>query len=136
MIMKKVYAINNMVEYLTNVKVGSATISITFRNGFLTSQGFEPCVFETENPVVQFAIESCPRYKSGFIFLKAQYGEVKKPLVVEESKTTDFPDVKNSQDAKNILADEPYNVPLMELANKDVIKAKALELNVTFSNWK
>ena len=137
--MKKVYAINNMVEYLTNVKVGNASMVITFKNGFLTSNGFEPSTFTTSNPAVQYAIENSPKYKSGFIFLKAKYGEEEILMPTpekEKSDNNDYPEVKNSQEAKNILAAEPYNVPLTEMSNKEAIKNKALELNVTFSNWK
>lgn len=47
-----------------------------------------------------------------------------------------YPEVKNSQQAKDILMGEPFNVTLAELGNKAAIQAKAGELNVSFPNWK
>lgn len=47
-----------------------------------------------------------------------------------------YPDVKNSQQAKDILLSEPFNVSLAELGNKAAIQSKAGELGVSFPNWK
>ena len=54
----------------------------------------------------------------------------------DNANAVDFPDVTNSQMAKSILMNEPYNVALVELPNKSAIVNKATELHVTFSNWK
>lgn len=47
-----------------------------------------------------------------------------------------FPDVKNSQQAKDILLGEPFNVSLAELGNKTAILTKSEGLGVSFPNWK
>ena len=47
----------------------------------------------------------------------------------------DFPEVKNSQMAKDVLMSDPYNVSLAELGNKAAILQKADELNINFPNW-
>ena len=47
-----------------------------------------------------------------------------------------YPDVKNSQQAKDILMGEPYNIPLADLGNKAAIQAKAAATGVSFPNWK
>lgn len=46
-----------------------------------------------------------------------------------------YAEVKNSQQARAILMDEPYNIPLADLGNKQAILGKAAELNVVFPNW-
>lgn len=56
---------------------------------------------------------------------------------VETSENANtYPDVKNSQQAKDILLNEPFNISLAELGNKAAIQAKAGELGVSFPNWK
>ena len=47
-----------------------------------------------------------------------------------------YPDVKNSQQAKDILMGEPYNIPLADLGNKAAIQAKAAAIGISFPNWK
>lgn len=47
-----------------------------------------------------------------------------------------FPDVKNSQQAKDILLGGPFNVALAELGNKTAILTKSEGLGVSFPNWK
>lgn len=152
-----------MVEWSTLIPMGKGNLRIEFVNGSITSRGIDPATFTTDNEAVQAAIESCPKFKSKKIKLVASYviGEVKEPVVsvpdevnastspAVQSENTEgaagenaeevagvFPVVKNSQQAKDILMEEPYNVSLADLGNKTAILAKAAELGVSFPNWK
>lgn len=74
--------------------------------------------------------------------------EFKKGIVFEdtaEDGTEDVPkyegmtvmsDITNFQEAKNLLAGEPYSVSVAELKSKEKVVAKAAELGIVFPNLK
>lgn len=154
-IFKKKYEIFGMVEKSCVFRMGTGSIRVDFRNGLITTAGIVPASFTTTDPVIQFAIENSDKFKLGDIklgystlFKKGTTSTVAEANLnaansnsgnesgsAKNSDKKDFPDVKNSQMAKDILMSEPYNVPLLELPNKTAIQAKAMELNITFSNW-
>lgn len=135
----KTYGIYGMVEHSVVLQFGTGKIRLDFTHGCL-SGSVEPAKYRTKNILVQKAIEGSDKYKRGVIKLLseetvAEPKSVKAESVVKSDvAVTDFPNVMNSQSAKSVLM-SMYNIPLNEMPNKEAIKAKAKELNVTFSNW-
>ncbi len=138
--------------------MGTGHIRVDFRHGSLTTAGIVPATFTTQNPVIQQAIENSPKFKARVIkevesvlirdtgTLQVQRGGTQKfdKVVVESTEqdtTSDisesgetsggaegYPDVKNSQQAKDILMGEPYNISLPILEIKLQYKLKQLQL--------
>ena len=137
---KKKYGVFGLLEYHAVLPLGGGSVRIDFRHGSITTRGIEPATFTTDNQIVQQLIEESDKFKSGRIKLVSQsmVGEVSevaaKPVSVSDA--IPYPDVKNSQMAKEVLMGEPYNVPLGELPNKEAVMEKAESLHVVFPNWK
>lgn len=149
---KKTYGVFGLNEYSTIIPCGSSYLRIEFADGSMSVRGVEPAKFTTSNEVVQAAIESSEKFLKGRIKLisSVPVSSVvvdisQKGTVAEESGTTSssssssmdssYPSVVNSQQAKEVLRSEPYNVSLSELGNKADIQNKAKELGVSFPNW-
>ena len=64
---KTTYGVYNLVEWHARLRMGRATVKVAFVGGAITTQGVTPATFITEDPVVQFAIENSPEFKSGKI---------------------------------------------------------------------
>lgn len=134
---KKKYGVFGLLEYHAVLPLGGGSVRVDFKHGSISARGIDPATFTTENEVVQQLIEDSDKFKSGRIKLieKRVIGVVK-----DESESApdelSYPDVKNSQMAKEVLMGEPYKVTLAELPNKEAILAKAEELHVVFPNWK
>lgn len=165
-ICKKKYAIYGMIEQSSVFPMGTGHVRVDFRHGSLTTAGIVPATYTTSNPVIQQAIENSPKFKARIIkeiesvlirdtgTLQVQRGGTQKfdkvvVEITEQDTTSDisesgeisggagvYPDVKNSQQAKDILMGEPYNIPLADLGNKAAIQAKAAATGVSFPNWK
>lgn len=146
---KKKYGIYGKVEMSVLIPVNKAKLRINFQDGIINAQGVVPASFTTSDPVVQTAIENHEMYLKGRIKLVKKYkiGEVETETSSQPSKSespapetpqdgsTVYEDVKNSQTAKEVLIRE-FNVPIIELQDKESIKSKAKELGVSFPNWK
>ena len=146
---KKTYGVFGLNEYSTIIPCGSSYLRIEFADGSMSVRGVEPAKFTTSNEVVQAAIESSEKFLKGRIKLisSVPVSSVvvdisQKGTVAEESGSASssssmksYPDVVNSQQAKEVLRSEPYNVSLSELGNKADIQNKAKELGVSFPNW-
>lgn len=141
--MIKTYAIRGQVESVKVFRLGALSARCLFTGGSVNESGIVPAIYSTNNPITQAVIESSKLFKEGIVQLQ-ECIEEESDLLVTDSETEDedtskagmdFPEVTNSQAAKAILMAEPYNVPLVELGNKEAVKAKASELGVTFSNW-
>lgn len=148
---KKTYGVFGLNEYSTIIPCGSSYLRIEFADGSMSVRGVEPAKFTTSNEVVQAAIESSEKFLKGRIKLisSVPVSSVvvdisQKGTVAEESGTSSssssssmdsYPSVVNSQQAKEVLRSEPYNVSLSELGNKADIQNKAKELGVSFPNW-
>lgn len=61
------YGVYNLIEWHALLQMGKATVKVPFTGGSMTTQGVTPATFTTENPVVQFAIERSPEFKTGKI---------------------------------------------------------------------
>ena len=146
---KKKYGIYGKVEMSVLIPVNKAKLRINFQDGIINAQGVVPASFTTSDPVVQTAIENHEMYLKGRIKLVKKYkiGEVEtetssQPSISEspapetpQDGSTVYEDVKNAQTAKEVLIRE-FNVPIIELQDKESIKSKAKELGVSFPNWK
>lgn len=149
--MIKVYEIKGVVECSRVFKIGNLCVRCNFSGGSVNETGIVPAVYSTNNPVTQAVIENSEPFKKGRISIQSVIIESSDEADIHHSDEkeaegkqasgdagdtgTDFPEVKNSQMAKDILMAEPYNVSLAELPNKAAIQAKAAELNIVFSNW-
>ncbi len=155
---KKTYGVFGLNEYSTIIPCGNSHMRVDFTDGSMSVRGVEPAKFVTSNEAVQAAIESSDKYLKGKIKLLSKI-ELAQSVEIE-SKAPESPageagseaqespageagrdlhvydNVVNSQQAKEVLRNTPYNVPLSELSTKDAIKAKAESLNVSFPNWK
>lgn len=141
--MIKIYSIRGQVESVRIFRLGVLSARCLFTGGSVNESGIVPAIYSTNNPITQAVIESSKLFKDGVVQLQESIEE-ESDLQVPDSESEgddtsksgmDFPEVTNSQAAKAILMAEPYNVPLVELQNKEATKAKAAELGVTFSNW-
>ena len=146
---KKKYGIYGKVEMSVLIPVNKAKLRINFQDGIINAQGVVPASFTTSDPVVQTAIENHEMYLKGRIKLVKKYkmGDVETETSSQRSKSespspetpqdgsTVYGDVKNAQTAKEVLIRE-FNVPIIELQDKESIKSKAKELGVSFPNWK
>ena len=146
---KKKYGIYGKVEMSVLIPVNKAKLRINFQDGIINAQGVVPASFTTSAPVVQTAIENHEMFLKGRIKLVKKYkiGEVETETSSQPSKSespapetpqdgsTVYEDVKNAQTAKEVLIRE-FNVPIIELQDKESIKSKAKELGVSFPNWK
>ncbi len=154
-IYKKVYGIRGMVEYNALI---DPTLRVLFTNGVISTHGITPATYTTSNTGIQKSIENSVLFRSGRIKIERSIvvgelsDEVKEdipvstnppvanspvtdPPTVEDPQSKDYPDVTNTNGAKEILIGV-YNVLSSELPNKTAALAKAAELGVTFSNWK
>ena len=147
--MIKIYEIKGVVECSRVFRIGALTVRCNFSGGAVNESGMVPAIHSTNNPITQAVIENSDCFKSGRIRLQSviqeesdkeeKQEESDKEEKQEDGKpkdgANDFPEVKNSQMAKDVLMSEPYNVSLAELGNKAAILQKADELNINFPNW-
>lgn len=143
--MIKIYEIKGVVECSRVFRIGALSVRCDFSGGAVNESGMVPAIHSTNNPITQAVIENSDCFKSGRIRLqsviqeesdKEEKQEDVKPKDDEpKDGANDFPEVKNSQMAKDVLMSEPYNVSLAELGNKAAILQKADELNINFPNW-
>ena len=73
--MKKKYGIRNTSECVLRLPVGGSTVVCPFTNGNLQSREEIPASYTTDNPIIQYVIENCDKFKGGKIFLMAEYSD-------------------------------------------------------------
>lgn len=61
------YGVNGMMEYQAIIKVGRATLKVTFTDGSITAMGQNPAQYTTSDFIVQHAIENSSDFKRGRI---------------------------------------------------------------------
>lgn len=64
---KITYGAPRLVDWVAQIKVGSATLRIHFTGGALTSYGITPAEYTTANPFIQRVIEQSNYFKEGRI---------------------------------------------------------------------
>lgn len=66
---KKTYGAPRLVDWVAQIKAGSATVRVHFTGGALTSYGVTPAEYTTTNPFIQKVIEQSSYFKEGRIIL-------------------------------------------------------------------
>lgn len=148
--MTKKYGIRNTSECVLRLPVGKSTVVCNFTNGNLQSREPIPASFLTDNPIVQYAIETCDRFKSNKIFIMAEYGDAPKvesvpaekaePAKAKKAKKADKgirvnEDVKTFGEAVTALMTEE-GVQLSDLSSVEACIRKAEEIGISFPNLK
>lgn len=147
--MTKKYGIRNTSECVLRLPVGKSVVVCNFTNGNLQSREPIPASFTTDNPIVQYAIETCDRFKSNKIFIMAEYGDEpsvevapavepekpKKAAKKAERKPKVNEDVKTFGEAVTALMTED-GVKVGDLTDVDACLRKAEELGISFPNLK
>ncbi|MBD5201798.1 MAG: hypothetical protein HDS81_00570 [Bacteroidales bacterium] len=66
---KKTYGTPRLVDWVAQIKAGSASVRVHFSGGALTSYGITPAEYTTSNPFIQKVIEQSSYFKEGRITL-------------------------------------------------------------------
>lgn len=126
------YGIYGAIERIIAVRIGKATMNITFSGGALDSSGVVPATFVTKNAFEQKVIENHPEFKSGVI--KVLYSQdIDEPKVEEAKKLLSVPEVTSLQQARQYLMDN-MGVPMEKMQSKAKVLEAAKENGVTFPN--
>ena len=64
---KTTYGVYNIVEWHARLRMGKATMKVSFTGGSMTTNGIIPATYTTSDPIIQFVIENSPEFKSGRI---------------------------------------------------------------------
>lgn len=92
---KITYGAPRLVDWVAQIKSGSATVRVHFSGGALTAYGVTPAEYTTSDPFIQKVIERSSYFREGRIILLRRTGKPDKP------KTS------NLQKAKAQLEQEP-----------------------------
>ena len=141
--MVKVYGMRGMTEAV--VYFAGGKIKATFKGGIADKAYNTPAKLITENPVVQAAIESDPRFGSSIFLQKSVGGIGDKSIVPEETPVESTPVVADGTpgsydnvttvgQAMNVL--KSLGVKASAMRTKESVLAAAEGINVTFPNLK
>lgn len=73
--LQRVYGVYGLMDYTINVRLGNRILKIPFTGGATTGNGVRPATYTTNNPIVQFAIESSSIFKSGRVKIIRSIGQ-------------------------------------------------------------
>lgn len=132
------YAVYNLIEWQALLKMGKGTVKVPFSGGSMTTQGVTPATHTTEDPIIQFAIERSPEFKSGKIKVIRRVklgGKIEiernapKPVQepVQESCADDCEETSGDDDATEDAADDaeavaPKGLTQVEFSYNDEAK--------------
>lgn len=153
--MTKKYGIRNTSECVLRLPLGKGSIVCNFTNGNLQSREPIPASYTTSNPIIQYAIENCDRFKSKKIFIISEYGteaeaeaevvatpvaEPEKPKKSKKAAKADkaarvVEDVKTYGEAVTMLM-TMEGVVMSDLTDVDACIRVAEELGISFPNLK
>lgn len=153
--MTKKYGIRNTSECVLRLPLGKGSIVCNFTNGNLQSREPIPASYTTSNPIIQYAIENCDRFKSKKIFIISEYGteaeaeaevvatpvaEPEKPKKSKKAAKADkaarvVEDVKTYGEAVTMLM-TMEGVVMSDLKDVDSCIRVAEELGISFPNLK
>lgn len=145
--MKKKYGIKDTSECVIRLTIGKANIVCNFTNGNLQSREPIPASYTTDNPIIQYALESCQRFQRGKIFVMAEYesskapGEVAQKAAPKKAKArTDrkervMENVTTHGEAVTALMTEE-GVNRSELSSVEGCLRQAKEVGISFPNLK
>lgn len=144
----------NTSECVLRLPVGKGWVVCNFTNGNLQSREPIPASYTTSNPIIQYAIENCDRFKSKKIFIMSEYGndaeaetevapkvvEPEKPKKVKKAVKTEREtrvneDVKTYGEAVTVLM-TMGGVEMADLKDVDSCLRVAEELGISFPNLK
>lgn len=125
------YGIYGAVERIIAVRIGKATMNITFSGGALDSSGVIPATFTTKNIFEQKVIENHPEFKSGVI--KVIHTQNIDEPKAEEKKLLSVSEITSLQQARQYLMDK-YGVPMEKMQSKAKVLEAAKEKGVAFPN--
>lgn len=98
------YAVYNMIEWISVLRLGKAKMKIPFVGGSITPQGVIPATFTTENPIAQMAIERSAEFRRGKIRIlksKTLGGDVEIESNPEPKKEEKAPEEIAPQEAED-----------------------------------
>lgn len=86
----KTYGIKGLLEKHCVLKAGGMTMKVSFTNGTLTTYGIAPATFTTSDPLTQFVIEHCDKFKRKEIEIvrTVDDGRPVEGIVIEEPSNT------------------------------------------------
>lgn len=125
------YGIYGAVERIIAVRIGKATMNITFSGGTLDSSGVTPATFATKNIFEQKVIENHPEFKSGVI--KVIHTQNIDEPKAEEKELLSVSEITSLQQARQYLMDK-NGVPMEKMQSKAKVLEAAKEKGVTFPN--
>ena len=100
------YGVNGMMEYQTIIKIGRATLKVTFTDGSMTSIGQNPAKYTTSDFLVQHAIENSRDFKRGRITVVNTI-ELDEEVHIERN-----PEKPSVEAAKAVAEDKPCEASL------------------------
>lgn len=146
---KITYGAPRLVDWVAQIKVGAASVSVHFTGGALTSYGVTPAEYTTGNPFIQRVIEQSSYFKEGRIVIlrrvaipgtenvmpkiKNQEADVESQEVNVESQEAGVVkiDVSCLQDAQAYLQ-EKYNIASYKVRTCESAQKVAMEHGFKF----
>ena len=112
------------------IKVGERAENITFKN--YNGGG----LFVTTDPELQKGIEADSMFGKDILLEDLTEQQPQEEVTPPNgAPVTEFADVTNAQQAKDVLRAEPYKVHQFSLKTPDAIRKAAETNNVSFPNW-
>lgn len=153
--MIKRYGYRGIVEKVVFFKHPKYNIGkrVLFTGGAVNEDRVVPAEYSTNDKFTQMLIEMSELFQSGRIKVTGKFYEISDLKTEKKGNKTDaqtgsgvptdkinaetvvYENVRNLTDAKLLLGADPYNLSPDEMRNKDIVKAKARELNISFPNW-
>lgn len=153
---KITYGTPLLLDWVAQIKAGSATLRVHFTGGTLTAYGITPAEYTTDDPFIQKVIEKSSYFKDGRIVELRRTGSpaprkpkatkpADEPIPVESVQPSEeeqlMPDegtvieVSCLQDAQAFLQ-EQYNIPSYKVRTCESAQKVAAEHGVTFVGGK
>lgn len=113
---KKTYGAPRLVDWVAQIKAGSATVRVHFTGGALTSYGVTPAEYTTTNPFIQKVIEQSSYFKEGRIILLRSTSMADGEKPTEGAKSEDRKSVVEAEQAaeKEVHAEATDSVTTVE----------------------
>lgn len=149
---KKRYGVSGYMEYTIKATLQRRVFVIPFRNGITSLNGQLPATYDTDNPIIQFAIEKSTEYRQGIVtdMTPAAWKDKEKTVAQPKSQTSSavestdgasddagqveqHPEVTKFGEAVALL--KSLGVSASELTSKDGVFKAAKKLGIAFPNY-
>lgn len=107
---KITYGAPRLVDWVAQIKSGSATVRVHFSGGALTAYGVTPAEYTTSDPFIQKVIERSSYFKEGRIILLRRTGKPDKPKTPNLKKKKAQPEPEPAADLAAPLPETPTAV--------------------------